>query len=108
MLWKGEMRIPELQHIPLFAATAFFHVFANFSTSRAFSSAETSSVAPFHYVQLVWGTLFGFALFNQGIDIWTGIGGAIIVASGIYMIHREHVRHREITHGVVASGAALE
>ncbi|PZO88306.1 MAG: hypothetical protein DI626_02000 [Micavibrio aeruginosavorus] len=105
---KGEWSLPAPEHLLLFAGTAVFHVFANFSVSRAFQSAETSVAAPFQYVQLLWGILFGLLLFNQGIDIWTGIGGAIIVGSGIYMIHREHVRRREITTGVVAHGGAIE
>lgn len=107
-LYKGESLLPAVEHMWLFPCMAFCHVMGNFSVSSAFRSGETSSVAPFHYVQLVWGVLFGYTLFGQGIDLWTGIGGAIIVGSGIYMIHREHVRHREMTHGVVASGTALE
>lgn len=100
--------MPPVQHILFFAGTAFFHVFASFAVSRAFSSGETSVVAPFHYVQLIWGIFFGYVVFNHVIDIWTAVGGAIIVGSGIYMIHRERVRHRELTHGVVASGGAVE
>lgn len=106
--WTGEAFLPAMSDLWLFPLIALFHVFGNFSVSTAFKSGETSTVAPFHYVQLVWGILFGYTLFGQGIDVWTALGGAIIVCSGIYMIHREHVRHRELTHGVVASGTALE
>ena len=105
---KGNSLLPAPEHMWFFLATAFFQIFANFATSRAFSSGETSTVAPFHYIQLLWGILFGYTIFNQGIDLWTAAGGFIIVASGIYMIHREHVRRREMTHGVVAAGTALE
>ncbi len=108
MVYKGQMHLPAMDHAWYFAGTAFFHVFANFAVSRAFASAETSVIAPFHYVQLIWGIFFGYVVFNHIIDIWTAIGGVIIVGSGIYMIHREHVRHREMTHGVVASGNAVE
>lgn len=108
MLYKGYDLLPDIGHMWYFMATACFHVFANFSVSRAFSSGETSTVAPFHYVQLLWGVLFGFFVFHTGIDVWTATGGLIIVGSGIYMIHREHVRSREMTHGVVAAGTALE
>lgn len=108
MMHKGYAMLPALEHLWFFVATASFHVFANFSVSRAFSTGETSTIAPFHYVQLLWGILFGYVIFHQGIDVWTAAGGLIIVGSGIYMIHREHVRHREMTHGVVAAGTALE
>lgn len=107
MLYKGEMSLPAMEHLWFFAATALFHVFANFSVSRAFQTTETSVAAPFHYVQLLWGLAFGYLLFDQGIDIWTGVGAAIIVGSGIYMIHRERVRNRHVTTGVVAHGGSI-
>lgn len=108
MVVKGEASLPAWEHMPLFAGTALFHVFANFAASRAFQITETSIAAPFHYIQLLWGLLFGYFLFDRGIDFWTGVGASIIVASGIYMIHRERVRHREITTGVVAHGGAVD
>jgi drug/metabolite transporter (DMT)-like permease len=108
MLYKGEMSLPAIEHLWFFAATAVFHVFVNFSVSRAFQISETSVAAPFQYVQLLWGIGAGLLLFHQGIDVWTGLGGAIIVGSGVYMIHRERVRHSELNTGVVAHGGALE
>ncbi|MFA5592247.1 MAG: DMT family transporter [Micavibrio sp.] len=107
-LWKGDLSLPSTDHLWFFAATALFHVFANFSVSRAFQTTDTSLAAPFHYVQLLWGLAFGYLLFGQGIDVWTGLGGAIIVGSGIYMIHREHVRSRSLTTGIVAHGGAVD
>lgn len=108
MIYKGEMTMPEIDHLYLFAATASFHVFANFAVSRAFQTVDTSVAAPFHYVQLLWGLLFGIFVFNSGgIDLWTGVGAAIIVGSGIYMIYREHVRNTVLTTGVVAHGGSM-
>lgn len=108
--YKGEWSLPsEPVHYAYFAGTALFHVFANFSVSRAFQIVETSVAAPFQYIQLLWGLGFGYFLFGtSGMDLWTGIGAGIIVASGIYMIHREHVRKREISMGVVAHGGAVD
>jgi drug/metabolite transporter (DMT)-like permease len=108
MLYKGEMSMPKTEHLWFFAATAVFHVFANFAVSRAFQITETSVAAPFQYIQLIWGLAAGLLLFNKGIDVWTAVGGAIIVGSGVYMIHRERVRHSELNTGVVAHGGALE
>lgn len=108
MIYKGEMHLPKLEHLWFFAATACFHVFANFCASHAFQTVDTSVAAPFQYIQLLWGLLFGILLFNQGLDLWTGVGAAIIVASGIYMIHREHVRQRHLSTGIVAHGGTVE
>lgn len=108
MIYKGEMHPPQVEHIWFFAATACFHVFANFSVSSAFRSVDTSIAAPFQYTQLLWGLAAGYLLFDGGIDLWTGVGAAIIVGSGIFMIYREHVRHSHISTGVVAHGGSVE
>ncbi len=107
--YKNEWSLPAPDHYIFFAATALFHVFANFAVSRAFQTVETSVAAPFQYIQLLWGLAFGYFLFgDSGMDFWTYVGAGIIVASGIYMIHREHVRRREISMGVVAHGGTLD
>lgn len=108
MIYKGEMSLPRIEHLWFFAATAIFHVFANFAVSRAFQTVDTSIAAPFQYIQLLWGVAIGYLVFNTSIDVWTGVGGAIIVGSGIFMIYREHVRQSHITTGVVAHGGTVE
>ncbi len=108
MIYKGEMSLPRTEHLWFFGATAAFHMFANFAVSRAFQTVDTSIAAPFQYVQLLWGLGAGYLIFNTSIDVWTGVGGAIIVGSGIFMIYREHVRQSHITTGVVAHGGTVE
>ncbi len=51
--------------------------------------AETSVIAPFRYTLLVWSFLFGVVVFGQYPDMATVIGGAIVVATGLYTFHRE-------------------
>ncbi|MGE8944220.1 DMT family transporter [Leptospira interrogans] len=56
--------------------------------------APTSTLAPFLYVQLLSVTAFGYLVFGDFPDKWTIAGSAIIVASGIYLVHREHSASR--------------
>jgi drug/metabolite transporter (DMT)-like permease len=58
----------------------------------AFRYADASVLAPFSYVQLVWVTLLGFVVFSEVPDIWTFVGAAIIISSGVYTAHRERQR----------------
>jgi drug/metabolite transporter (DMT)-like permease len=51
-----------------------------------------SLLAPFSYSQMVWSTLIGFVIFKTTPAFATWCGAAIIVASGIYIAHRERVR----------------
>lgn len=65
--------------------------------SAAFSRArEIAVVAPFHYTQMIWGSLFGFVFFHHVPAFTTFIGSAIIVTAGIVIIWREHLHHVQI------------
>lgn len=103
--WDGEANIPQAKDWLFFLIIASFHMGGILLTSRAFSIADTAIVAPFHYVQLLWGTLFGVLIFSTVPDIWTGLGALIIVFSGIYLIYREHVRKVDFTTATTAHGA---
>ncbi len=69
-----------------------FNLFAQFLLIRAVVHAPASVVVPLTYTQLVWATLIGFAAFGSTPDGWTISGAAIIVASGLYVWHRERLR----------------
>jgi drug/metabolite transporter (DMT)-like permease len=62
---------------------------------RAIASAPPSVLAPFSYSQIVWSTLIGLVVFGTLPDGWTFLGAGIVSASGLYVWHRERVRHRE-------------
>lgn len=102
--YGGNVHIPSAPEWGMFFLIAIFHVSGSLMTSRAFSMTETALVAPFHYVQLLWGASIGIMVFGNIPDLWTGIGALIIVSSGIYLIYREHIRHRDLTKGVTAHG----
>ena len=61
----------------------------------AYARAPASTLAPFSYVQLIWSTAIGLVWFGNFPDRWTLLGGAIIAASGLYVIHRERLRRSE-------------
>jgi drug/metabolite transporter (DMT)-like permease len=58
----------------------------------AFRYAGASVLAPFSYSQLVWVSILGFMIFGEVPDVWTVVGAAFIVASGLYTAHRERLR----------------
>ena len=59
--------------------------------------APVSTVVPFDYAQLLWAVTFGLLLFGQQPAGTTWAGAAIIVASGLYTLHRERVLGRART-----------
>ena len=56
---------------------------------RALQIAHASALAPVHYTLIIWGTFYGWAVFGQLPDGWTWLGASIIIATGLYIIHRE-------------------
>jgi len=59
---------------------------------RAHRLAPASALAPFIYTQIVWTTALGFLVFGDVPHQWTIVGGAIVIVSGLYLLHRETVR----------------
>lgn len=68
---------------------------AQIALTIAFRRGAVSLVAPFDYMALVYGFLIGFFLFEEVPDAYLIGGGAIVVLSGIYIIHRETVLARQ-------------
>ncbi|MDU6140114.1 DMT family transporter, partial [Bradyrhizobium sp.] len=62
----------------------------------AFRYADASVLAPFSYTQLLWVSLLGFFVFGEVPSIWTVVGAAFIVSSGLYTAHRERVRRSQL------------
>jgi drug/metabolite transporter (DMT)-like permease len=63
--------------------------------TNAFRSAPMSVVAPFDYTALVYAFILGYFCFNEVPDAYLITGGLTVVASGIYIVHRESVTARQ-------------
>ena len=59
---------------------------------RGHRLAPASTLAPFIYTQMIWTTALGFLVFGDVPHYWTIVGGLIVIASGLYLLHRETVR----------------
>jgi drug/metabolite transporter (DMT)-like permease len=61
----------------------------------AFGRAGASVLAPFSYSQMLWATVLGYLIFNTIPDALTWTGAAIIIASGLYILHRERLLQQQ-------------
>jgi len=57
--------------------------------TRSLAAAPASVGMPLFYLQLPFVALLGFAFYGQTTDLWTWIGGAVICASGYYVVLQE-------------------
>jgi len=63
--------------------------------TSALRFAPVAVVVPFDYAQLLWAVLLGWALWGTHPPASTWAGAAVIVASGLYTLYREHKLGRD-------------
>lgn len=74
--------------------------------ARAFSSVELTVVLPLQFLRLPFAALIGYVAFVEIPDTWTWVGAAVIVASSVYIAHREaKLRRLETARPVAGTGA---
>lgn len=79
----------------LFACLGMGSLISAFCINRSLKLAPASVVVPYQYALILWAALFGYLFFGETPQLTTIIGGAIIIASGIYIFMREQVRGKE-------------
>lgn len=67
--------------------------------SSAYSMAPPGTVTPFEYTAILWAVIWGFMIWREVPDSLTLLGMIIVVASGLYVVHREAVRGRKTVVG---------
>lgn len=61
----------------------------------AAGKAPANLLAPFQYVEIIGATTLGYLVFGDIPATSTIVGVGIIIASGLYLFHREHVTGQE-------------
>jgi drug/metabolite transporter (DMT)-like permease len=65
-------------------------VFGSYAVIRAYRLGEASMLAPLEYTALIWSIMFDFWLFSLTPVPAVLLGAAIVIASNVYIAHREH------------------
>lgn len=68
---------------------ALFGTLAHMCFTRAFVSAEITSLQPLEFIKLPMTAFIAWIIFAEVPGAWTWIGGAIIFSSTAYITHRE-------------------
>ncbi|WP_299023578.1 DMT family transporter [uncultured Sulfitobacter sp.] len=87
----------DLRLTALIIASITIGVFAYYAIVAAMRVGEVSFVSPFRYSRLIFALFIGMVFFDERPDIWTLLGAAIIVASGIYTVLRERKQRLKAT-----------
>ncbi len=76
-------------HLGLTAVMAFLGMVGALAIIAAYRCAPAVIVAPMQYSQIIWAALYGRLFFDETVDLYTAVGSAVIIASGIYIVMRE-------------------
>jgi len=90
--WQFDGATPTLRDGVLFLLLGLFAGLGHWFVISAFLLVSATMLTPFIYLQMVWATSYGFAIFGQLPDRWSALGMAIIIASGLWLALQERVR----------------
>ena len=84
--------ITDKKHILLFIVFATLAGTAEFLVIKSLQMAHAVVVSPLQYTLLIWVTVFGFIIWGIIPDFWTFLGAGVIIATGLYSLHRERLK----------------
>lgn len=77
--------------IALMVASGAIGSFGHYLLIAAHRLAPAAVLSPFIYTEIMLVTVLGFLVFGDVPNRWTLTGAAIVVASGLYLLHRERL-----------------
>ncbi len=83
--------MPDFGDWLLFLITGLTICIAQWLMIFAFRYTEAATLAPFKYFSIIWGASIGYAVWGDVPDSWTMAGGSLIIASGLYILHRQRI-----------------
>lgn len=86
-----EFVLPDGGQTALLLAIGLISFAAHGLVVAAFQRGSAALLAPLQYLEIVGATLFGYIVFAELPDGPTWIGIALIIASGLYIAHRERL-----------------
>ncbi|MEM8688145.1 MAG: DMT family transporter [Pseudomonadota bacterium] len=67
-----------------------------FTYVMAVRTGELSLIAPVQYIVILWALIYGLLIWGEVPGPRELVGGAIIIASGLLILHREKVQHERL------------
>jgi drug/metabolite transporter (DMT)-like permease len=95
-----QWQTPDVPGFLLLAGIGLIGGIAQMAMTQAFRLAPASIVAPFEYLALVFAVSLGYLFWSEVPDSYILAGSAIVVGSGLYILHRETARRRGQAAGI--------
>lgn len=83
------------------AVVALAATMGHYCMTRAFAVAPISVTQPVIFLQLIWATMLGYFVFDEGVDPFVLLGGTVIIGAVSYITWREaQLNRRAVTPGL--------
>lgn len=86
--------VPDAHSLWLIGACVPLVAIGHYTMIEALRYAEAAVASPFRYSAIVWAGVLGYLLWGDVPDGWSILGTCIVIASGVYILHREFLRRR--------------
>jgi len=77
--------------------TAIIATLGHITMTKAIKAAPMVVTQPILFLQLVWASMVGLFIFDEGFDLFVILGGTIIMLCVCYVSYREHKLGKKIT-----------
>jgi drug/metabolite transporter (DMT)-like permease len=82
--------MPTPEQFVMLISAGIFGGIAQILLTESYRHADMSVVAPFEYASLILSVIVGYVFFRDIPTVEMLVGGTIVVASGLFIIYREH------------------
>ena len=97
-------QMPSLQSLIFVFIGAISGTILHLSLALSYKYAELSVTQPVWFSGLIFGSAFGFFVFNETPDVWTWIGGIVVFSSVLLITYNERSKDFKKTKNIVISG----
>jgi len=88
---------PTVAQVALMILIGVLASISHLSMTQALKLADATLVMPLDFTRLIWAAGIGYLVFGEFPDFWTWVGGAVIVASAVYITYRESRAKKVVT-----------
>ena len=97
-------QMPSLQSLIFVFIGAISGTILHLSLALSYKYAELSVTQPVWFSGLIFGSAFGFFVFNEIPDVWTWIGGIVVFSSVLLITYNERSKDLKNTKNIVING----
>ncbi len=84
-----QWQAPTLAECFWLAIVAFLATLGHYAQTRAYQATSITATQPVWFLQLVWGALLGWFVFDESVDPYVIVGAGIIITAVTIITHRE-------------------